>query len=163
MAESDGKTASESYFGSESGAPPLHRMNSRVSYFYDDRIGSYYYGQGHPMKPHRLKLTHNLLIEYGLYKKMEVYKLIQASDLEMKRFHSDDYVEFLKRVTPDNAKEHLLQLQKCAVFSFFLLFYLLSVFDFFGSVNLGPYTDCPIFDGLYEYTQLHTGGSIGTR
>jgi len=28
-------------------------------------------------------------------------------------------------------------------------------------VNLGPYTDCPVFDGLYEFCQLYTGGSIG--
>jgi hypothetical protein len=25
------------------------------------------------MKPHRLKLTHHLLLTYGLYRKMEVY------------------------------------------------------------------------------------------
>lgn len=25
------------------------------------------------MKPHRLKLTHHLLLQYGLYRKMEVY------------------------------------------------------------------------------------------
>ena len=32
-------------------------------------------GQGHPMKPHRLALTHSLVLNYGLYKKMEVYLL----------------------------------------------------------------------------------------
>jgi hypothetical protein len=42
-------------------------------------------------------------------------------------------------VSPDNAKEFLHQLQK---------------------FNLGPYTDCPVFDGLYEFRQLYTGGSI---
>ena len=29
-------------------------------------------GPGHPMKPHRLSLTHNLVLNYGLYKKMQV-------------------------------------------------------------------------------------------
>lgn len=29
-------------------------------------------GAGHPMKPHRLALTHTLVLNYGLYKKMEV-------------------------------------------------------------------------------------------
>ena len=33
----------------------------RVSYFYDSDIGNYYYGQGHPMKPHRIRMAHNLL------------------------------------------------------------------------------------------------------
>lgn len=44
-----------------------------ISYFYDGDVGNYYYGQGHPMKPHRIKMTHNLLLNYGLYKHMEVY------------------------------------------------------------------------------------------
>ena len=26
---------------------------SKVCYYYDSDIGNYYYGQGHPMKPHR--------------------------------------------------------------------------------------------------------------
>ena len=36
-------------------------------------MGNYYYGQGHPMKPHRIRMTHNLLLNYGLYRKMEIY------------------------------------------------------------------------------------------
>ena len=36
-------------------------------------IGNYYYGQGHPMKPHRIRMTHNLLLNYRLYRKMEIY------------------------------------------------------------------------------------------
>ena len=45
----------------------------RVSYFYQGDVGHYYYGPGHPMKPHRLKLTHHLLLSYGLYKHLTVY------------------------------------------------------------------------------------------
>lgn len=41
--------------------------------FYLGDIGNYYYGQGHPMKPHRIRMTHNLLLNYGLYRKMEIY------------------------------------------------------------------------------------------
>ena len=69
---------------------------SKVCYYYDSDIGNYYYGQvatnfsriklkagllfkmnvsqGHPMKPHRMRMTHNLLLNYGLYRKMEVYR-----------------------------------------------------------------------------------------
>ena len=36
-------------------------------------VGNYYYGQGHPMKPHRIRMTHNLLLNYGLYREMEIY------------------------------------------------------------------------------------------
>ena len=45
----------------------------RVSYFYQGDVGHYYYGPGHPMKPHRLKLTHHLLLSYDLYKHLTVY------------------------------------------------------------------------------------------
>ena len=38
----------------------------RVSYFYDPDIGGFYYNPGHPMKPHRLSLTNNLVLNYGL-------------------------------------------------------------------------------------------------
>lgn len=32
-------------------------------------------GAGHPMKPHRLSLTHSLVLHYGLYKKMMVLQI----------------------------------------------------------------------------------------
>jgi histone deacetylase 1/2 len=109
-----------------------------VSYFYDGDIGNYYYGQGHPMKPHRIKMTHNLLLNYGLYKHMEVYRPHPANEAEMSKFHSDDYVDFLKRITPDNMHEYSRQLQR---------------------FNVGE--DCPVFDGLFEFCQISAGGSVG--
>jgi histone deacetylase 1/2 len=36
-------------------------------------VGNYYYGAGHPMKPHRIRMTHNLLLNYGLYRQMHIY------------------------------------------------------------------------------------------
>jgi histone deacetylase 1/2 len=45
----------------------------KVAYFYDDDIGYYAYPVGHPMKPHRIRLTHNLIMHYDLYRHMEVY------------------------------------------------------------------------------------------
>uniref|UniRef100_A0A8D0HKD1 Histone deacetylase n=1 Tax=Sphenodon punctatus TaxID=8508 RepID=A0A8D0HKD1_SPHPU len=47
-------------------------MAKRVAYFYDPDVGNFHYGAGHPMKPHRLALTHSLVLHYGLYKKMIV-------------------------------------------------------------------------------------------
>ena len=44
----------------------------KISYFYDPDVGNFYYGQGHPMKPHRVRMTHNLLLHDGIYKEMEV-------------------------------------------------------------------------------------------
>ena len=76
-------------------------------------IGHYYYGPGHPMKPHRLKLTHHLILGYGLYRKMECYRPHMASAEELARFHSDDYVDFLRRVSPLNCRQLSSQMTKC--------------------------------------------------
>ena len=65
----------------------------KVCYFHDHDIGAFYYGPGHPMKPHRLQMTHNLILSYNLYRQMEVYRPHSATDEEMKRFHTADYVD----------------------------------------------------------------------
>ncbi|XP_076872805.1 histone deacetylase 2 [Brachyhypopomus gauderio] len=108
----------------------------KVCYYYDGDIGNYYYGQGHPMKPHRIRMTHNLLLNYGLYRKMEIYRPHKATAEEMTKYHSDDYIKFLRSIRPDNMSEFSKQMQR---------------------FNVGE--DCPVFDGLFEFCQLSTGGS----
>ena len=60
---------------------PAAKPSARVCYFYDGDIGNYYYGQGHPMKPHRIRMAHNLLLSYGLYRKMEIYVRVSRWDV----------------------------------------------------------------------------------
>mmetsp|Transcript_14673 Transcript_14673/g.34924 ORF Transcript_14673/g.34924 Transcript_14673/m.34924 type:complete len:422 (-) Transcript_14673:206-1471(-) len=110
----------------------------KVCYFYDSEVGNFYYGQGHPMKPHRIRMAHNLLLNYGLYKKMEIYRPMHAKYDEICRFHSEEYASFLKVITPDNMADHAKQLQR---------------------FNVGE--DCPVFDGMYQFFQISAGGSIG--
>jgi len=112
--------------------------NRRVCYFYDGNVGNYYYGQNHPMKPHRIRMTHNLILNYGLYKKMQIYRPRHATEAEMTKFHSDDYIDFLRLVTPDNMNEYSKQLMK---------------------FNVGE--DCPVFDGMFQFCQISAGGSLG--
>ena len=69
----------------------------RVAYFYDSEIGNFHYGQGHPMKPHRVRMTHNLVVNYGLYRQMEVFRPKPVSAALMTRFHSDEFLETGKR------------------------------------------------------------------
>jgi len=109
----------------------------KVCYFHAETIGEYYYGPGHPMKPHRLQMAHNLVLSYSLYKKMDVYRPHWATDEEMTAFHSPEYIDFMRRVTPDNQQDFAKQLQRFTV----------------GD-------DCPVFDGLYDYCRVYTGGSI---
>ncbi len=54
---------------------PLVNSNDKkhVAYFYDSDVGNYAYVAGHPMKPHRIRMAHSLIMNYGLYKKMEIY------------------------------------------------------------------------------------------
>ncbi|CAI4220823.1 unnamed protein product [Auanema sp. JU1783] len=109
----------------------------RVAYYYDGNIGNYYYGQGHVMKPNRIRMTHHLILNYGIYRDLEVYRPYPASFEDMTVFHSEEYVQFLKCANPDNLrnfKPHMLKF------------------------NVGE--DCPVFDGLYEFCQLSSGASI---
>jgi len=112
-------------------------MTRKVCYYYDNDVGNYYYGQGHPMKPHRIRMTHNLLVNYGLYRKMQIYRAARTSQEDMTRFHSDDYIKFLKHIRPDNMNDYQKQMQR---------------------FNVGE--DCPVFDGLFEFCQISAGGSI---
>ncbi|ODV82165.1 histone deacetylase RPD3 [Suhomyces tanzawaensis NRRL Y-17324] len=109
----------------------------RVAYFYDQDVGNYFYGTGHCMKPHRIRMTHSLIMNYELYKKMEIYRAQPAAKDELTQFHTDEYVDFISRVTPDN----------------------LALFEREQTVfNVGD--DCPVFDGLYEFCQISCGGSM---
>jgi len=45
----------------------------KVAYFYDSDVGNFAYTAGHPMKPHRIRIAHSLILNSGLYKKMEIY------------------------------------------------------------------------------------------
>jgi len=74
--------------------------DKRISYFYDTEGGNFHYGSGHPMKPHRIAVTHNLVFGYNLHTKMSLYRPYKASAFDMCRFHTPDYINFLERVTP---------------------------------------------------------------
>lgn len=89
----------------------------RVSYFYDASVGSIHYGPGHPMKPLRMKMTHQLALAYGLHKQMDIYEPHRATPSEMCAFHTEDYIKHLKACMPnvyseaayDRAYDYFLQ------------------------------------------------------
>lgn len=111
--------------------------SKRVSYFYDPDVGNFHYGTGHPMKPHRIAVAHNLVLNYGLTSKMKVYRPYRASAHDMCRFHTEDYINFLQNVTPD------------------------TISDFNKTLNLfNVGDDCPVFDGLFDFCSMYTGGSL---
>ena len=109
----------------------------KVAYFYDSDVGNYAYNAGHPMKPHRIRMAHSLIMNYNLYKHLEIYRAKPASKYEMTQFHTDEYVDFLQRVTPDNMEQFGREQ---------------------GKYNVGD--DCPVFDGLFEFCGISAGGSM---
>lgn len=55
----------------------------------------------------------------------------------MAQFHTDEYVDFLRKVTPDNMDQYQKEQ---------------------GRFNVGD--DCPVFDGLFEFCGISAGGSM---
>lgn len=60
-----------------------------------------------------------------------------ATKYEMTQFHTDEYVDFLQKVTPDNMDSYAREQ---------------------GKYNVGD--DCPVFDGLFEFCGISAGGSM---
>ncbi|CAG8682880.1 3804_t:CDS:10, partial [Ambispora leptoticha] len=118
-------------------------LPSYLSPFNDDEDKEWHLF-GHPMKPHRMRMVHDLVLNYGLVKKMEVIVSLlckspdRASIRQLTRFHTDEYIDFLNRVTPENVEELSQQQTR---------------------FNVGE--DCPIFEGLFEFCSISAGGSIG--
>jgi histone deacetylase 1/2 len=119
-----------------------HQSHKPVVYFYDEEMTNYNYGGGNPMRPHRVRLTTNLVEGYDLTSHMRLMRPSSRSREDIMKFHADDYVDFLMSVTPENQEEYMLQMRR---------------------FNLGAVgeADCPVFDGMFEYFQIYTGGSIG--
>jgi histone deacetylase HOS2 len=116
----------------------IHRPKGYiVSYHHNPEVEAHHFGQQHPMKPWRLTLTNQLVLGYGMDSGMDVFTSRSATRDEMVEFHSDDYLNFLERVTPSNMTEFGPQVKL---------------------YNIGD--DCPVFDGLWEYCALYSGPSI---
>ncbi|PWN50768.1 hypothetical protein IE53DRAFT_386909 [Violaceomyces palustris] len=117
---------------------PVYRTpRRRVAYYYDNDVGNFSYGLGHPMKPHRMRMANNLITNYGLHKKMDILRPKRATKEQMTRFHTDEYIEFLSKVTPETVAELTSDGTR------FLI----------GE-------DCPAFDGLFEFCTISAGGSL---
>lgn len=55
----------------------------------------------------------------------------------MTQFHTDEYIDFLHKVTPDNMDSYAKEQSK---------------------YNVGD--DCPVFDGLFEFCGISAGGTM---
>jgi len=121
--------------------PPSPTPRRSTAYFYDEHIGNYTYGGGNPMRPHRVRLTHSLVTHYDLLPRLLIHRPRKRVFEELTKFHADEYVDFLRMVTPENQDEYLTQLRRY-------------------NLGLPGEADCPVFDGMYEYCQTYCGGSV---
>ena len=114
---------------------------SRIAYYFNNKIGNFYYGPYHPMKPFRIKITHEMLKAYDVLPKFNhIYPEDHpefVSKIDFTNFHSDEYINFLMSVNMENMSQMSEQ----------LLYY--SIGD-----------DCPIFDGLGEFCKISGTGSL---
>ncbi|KAH9884962.1 histone deacetylase [Cubamyces lactineus] len=109
----------------------------RVAYYYDPDVGSYTYGVTHAMKPQRMRITHELVSAYDMLPKMHVLRAKRATAETLTRFHTDEYIDFLSKVTPENARRLTYQGTRFLV----------------GDDN-------PPFEGVFEFSSISAGGSI---
>ncbi|KRX02251.1 hypothetical protein PPERSA_04873 [Pseudocohnilembus persalinus] len=148
----------------------FHRKGKKISYFYNQEIGKFYYGKDHPMKPRRVAMAHSLIQQLGLYKQMDVYTARNATDEEMMQFHTKEYIKYLGNYVSSNYKKIFDELGYSNGFKDQVVHQdqitkeesCYNIFDpkacEVHKVNCS--TDCPGFDGLYNFCQISAGGSI---
>lgn len=78
-------------------------------------------------------LIYKLLTWFGVW----LQRAKPASKFEMTQFHTDEYIDFLAKVTPDNMESYTKEQSR---------------------YNVGD--DCPVFDGLFEFCGISAGGSM---
>lgn len=108
----------------------------KTAFFYTEKYFAYDYGVAHPLEIERLRLTYDLCRAYDLFNLPDT-SLIEtrpASESEILRFHTPEYVEALKNSSCGKIAGNL-------------------------SYGLGP-GDNPVFPGMWEWSRLHTGASL---
>jgi len=109
----------------------------RSAFIYTDAYFDYDYGPTHPLKIIRLKLTYELIHDYGLLSLPTAQFIItrRAEEEDLATFHSQEYLTLLKQASEG---------------------YTIGDAYAFG---LGP-GDNPVFPGLYNWSLLVTGATL---
>jgi histone deacetylase 1/2 len=105
---------------------------------------------------------------------MDCYRPHPAAKNEMLQFHAEDYIEFLRKATSATSDHHSNSNMNTNQFSQggssgggggSNTYYSSGRQSQISTTlmqrfNAGDTTDCPIFDGLYEFCQLYSGASL---
>jgi acetoin utilization protein AcuC len=108
----------------------------KTAFLYTQKYLSFDYGEAHPLRVERLSLTFDLCKAYDLFRlpHTELIETRPATESEVLRFHTSDYIEALKRASSGESRG-----------------------DF--AYGIGP-GDNPVFPGLWAWSQLHAGASL---
>jgi acetoin utilization protein AcuC len=108
----------------------------KTTFVYTEKFFAYDYGASHPLRVERLRLTYDLCRAYGLFDLPDA-ALIEArpaSEAEILRYHMPEYIEVLRSASTGQTAGNLLY-------------------------GVGP-GDNPVFPGLWEWSQIHSGASL---
>jgi len=113
-------------------------MGERVVFLYNEEFQEYKFSPTHPLQPIRLKLTYELLKDYGVFESpsIEVMPGREATDEELLLVHSLDYVNAVKKISEAGEEE---------TYSY--------------AFGIGP-GDNPAFEGMHEASSLIAGSSV---
>ncbi|MDO8588919.1 MAG: acetoin utilization protein AcuC [Armatimonadota bacterium] len=109
----------------------------RIPFVYSDRLTGYDMGPQHPLKPVRLRMTFELLSEYGVFEH-EAAVIVEpepAAEEDVLQAHRPDYVDAVRPLGNDKTVPDARR------------------------YGFGP-GDNPLFPGIFEASLLYTGASV---
>jgi len=109
----------------------------QAAFIYSDALWQEGFGEDHPMKPERLKRTHDLLAAYGAFAPQNV-RLVPpepATRRELCLFHTPQYVDAVARMSKGEGLEEA------------------------GRYGFSP-DETPVFPGMYPIEALKAGGAL---
>lgn len=126
------------------------------------------------MKPTRIRMCHSLVMNYGLYKKMEIF----VGHWALRRHIHSSYQFSREQNLQRKEKWHNFTLMNMSTFSVgshrvtwtpmsrssinvTTIYIAKRTSAHLPADNVGD--DCPVFDGLFEYCAISAGGSMGRR
>lgn len=114
-------------------------VSKKIGLIYTDEYERYNFGESHPLRPLRIKLTYSLMEKLGLLsnERLEIIKPRMCSREELEMIHSADYIDAIKSLSEDPNDKNI------------------NPYKF----GLGP-GDNPIFKGMYEASSLVCGASL---
>ncbi|EAZ17744.1 hypothetical protein OsJ_33290 [Oryza sativa Japonica Group] len=115
----------------------------RVCYYYDPGIAHIKFSDDHVMVPARVAMAHSLVGVYGMLGDMRRLRTRPATEAEIRRFHSPEYVDLLRDLTPESYFNDAALRQKAE-----------------DDHGIGGDDDCPAFDRLWKYCRGYAGGSF---